>query len=147
MKVTTQQFAKSVKGWLEEEKASVVQAMQLQAALEAGAINGGNYQGHRTDNADQPYEDVMRFRRSVFHTYIRNDDLLEDENEKSCGCLVDTLERIKGNRPFREMRTASGETFWLATLIGRGETPSSSKWARAAVRGIAQYIAALEVAA
>ena len=64
----------------------------------------------------------------------------------SCGCLLETFEQIRKNRPTRQIPSDSHtlETFSLATLIGLGDTPKNSKWARAAANGIADYIAAQE---
>jgi hypothetical protein len=67
--------------------------------------------------------------------------------QEGCGCLIDTLERIKRGRPLRVMTGATEETFSLAMLIGLGDTPQNSKWARAAAKGVEDYITSLEVAA
>lgn len=133
---TTRQMRKSVKEWLTEEKATVAQALQIEAALHAGAIAGSRYGGYRH------YDRVRGLIRKA--DVVRRQEGGEDivPEERGCGCLLDTLERIKGHRPtaFLDKETETGKAFSLAILIQLGDTPANSKWARAAVAGIADYI-------
>jgi hypothetical protein len=143
LKVTPRQMRKSVTNWLREEKATIEQALKLQVALYAGAIAGERYDGDRPSDTDY-IEQVSKYQG-------RTGDIPEDpagyeSEDTSCGCLLDTLERIKGRRPVRGMPDASAQAFSLALMIGYGDTPYDSKWARAAVRGVEDYIAEKEAA-
>ena len=140
MIVSTKGFREATKQWLEEEKATVEQALKLLSALEAGAVDGGTYKGKRDYDNERPREVL------VFRSQPGNDSRGEARVEaRGCGCLVDTLERIKGYRPHRSISGATEEAFSLALMIGLGDTPKNSKWARAAAKGIEDYLATKEV--
>jgi hypothetical protein len=141
MEITTTQFRKSVTGWLTEEEATVDQALELQSAIEAGAIEGTAYEGHRP-YPNGPIREVVAHRKA--HG-LKTPFLAEMGVDRSCGCLVDTLERIRGGRPSVPMPAGPvAETFALALNIHLGDTPKNSKWARAVVKGIENYLVAVE---
>lgn len=145
MRVSTNEMRRAVAGWLREEKATVVQALELQSAVEAGAIAGWSYAGKRVDEGEA---------FTVVDNYQRINDARPTfgsrtstgiDSDKQCGCLVDTFERIEGGRRVRGvMGEDSSETFALALLIGLGDTPENSRWAKAAVKGIEDYVAEKE---
>jgi hypothetical protein len=141
MRVTKQAFRASVAGWLKEERATKEQALQLLDAVYAGVIAGGIYAGSRgwTDDTAVPVDAVR-----IAGSRIPLEQREEDKSYESCGCLVDTLEQIRDARPsgFLEANSNTMTAFALAQRIAFGDTPSNSKWARAAAQGIEDYIAA-----
>lgn len=143
MIVTVQQMRKSVLGWLTEEGATVEQATELLSAIYAGAIAGDNYDGRRLSGVLAPWNEVQDFATET-GIFVAHQD--EEEVPAECGCLIDSLERIKHGRPTRAMGPATSRTFVLATLIYIGDTPSNSKWSRAAAKGVEDYIVWLEAA-
>lgn len=147
MNVTVQQMRKSVLGWLTEEGATVEQATELLSALHAGAIDGLNYKGKRESDDNAPWGDIDHYEnvhgRQNADAYNDNEVTLNDD---SCGCLVDSFERIKQGRPARQMGASTSEAYAFATMIGLGDTPSNHRWARAAAKGVEDYIVWLEAA-
>lgn len=137
MRVTTRTMREAVKGWLEEERATEVQAIQLLDALYAGVIDGGVYTGDRL--GDTATEDLIDEQHNP-----KDLDAKPDANllwgDDACGCLVDTLERIRGFKPTRTIKGQTGVTFALAVNIPFGGTPSNNAWARAAAAGIEDYL-------
>lgn len=143
MEISTREVRKSIKAWLTEERATAVQALELQSALEAGLIKGNTYAGYRVADlatVDQVYSWQVERAQN-------NYDVPEAyEDTPDCGCLVETLEQIKGKRPDKDLGPNADETYALALLIKLGDTPENSKWVRAAVRGIEDYLTTLETA-
>ena len=140
LQVTTQEMRRSVKNWLTEEKATVEQALKLESALYAGAIEGSWYEGNREGR--HTFAGAIRQYRRETSERPRT----ESGYGGTCGCLLDTLERIRHSRPIRDMSDDTAKTFSLAMMIGLGDTPYNSKWARAAAKGIEDYLATQEVA-
>jgi hypothetical protein len=139
MQVTTATFRASVTGWLKEERATKQQALQLLDAVYAGVISGSVYDGSRgwTDDTDLPVKAV-----TVADSRIPAEQRVEDEDYNKCGCLVDTLEQIRDERPRGRLEANSNtlRTFALAQRVAFGDTPANSKWAKAAAQGIEDYI-------
>jgi hypothetical protein len=133
MKVTVRQMRKSVREWLWQEKATIRQALQLQSALEAGAIAGDSYQGRRSMS------------RAV-NLIDKVNDAPAPKPDEHCSCLLGTFERIKDGAPLAtSIDGASAETFALALMLTVGDTPSNNAWAAAAVVGIEDYVLSQEL--
>jgi hypothetical protein len=135
---------KAVAEWLKEEAATIVQALELESALYAGLIRGNSYRGQRFETDSDVGLDVdwSAERRKGVKEEQNDDDPIYPPK---CGCLLDTLEKIKGGRRRSGVIEAfSQQAYNLAMTIDLGDTPDNSKWARAAVKGIRDYVAELE---
>jgi len=132
---TTAMMRKAVTEWLREEHATSEQALQLLDALYGGAIRGTSYEGVRDFNTV-----ALMFVEQA--PDVVTEDERWSEGNRSCGCLVDTLERIRRERPtlYMDRDTATWVVFALAQKIGFGDTPATNRWARAAVQGIEDYL-------
>jgi hypothetical protein len=135
MRVTLANMRKAVKGWLQEEKATREQTLELLDVVYAGAIDGGVYWGDRDNNDGEL--DTSNVRAAGLLAALPEDA----ENDEPCGCLVDTLERIRGDRPEDEMGKHTSTAFALALRIPFGGTPSNNVWSKAAAQGIEEYYA------
>ena len=144
MDITPASMRKAVTFWLREEGATIEQALMLQSAILAGVIAGSSYSGRR-DGYDELIDEVDRELDRLWQSEAE-----EDEESWAipihCGCLIDTFERSRRARPSGLMRQASAETYALAMTINYGDTPATSKWAKAAEDGIVDYIKGLEYA-
>src|SRR4051812_15130012 len=95
--VTTRSMRKAVTKWLKEERATIQQALQLESALYAGLVDGSSYRGLR-------YEQGYDIGEDVNWTAERRKGITGEEVDESvyypsrCGCLLDTIEQIKGGR-------------------------------------------------
>jgi hypothetical protein len=133
MRVTPGAFRTSTKGWLQEEGATQQQALQLLDALYAGLIEGTRYFG-KQNIMDTPTEEVPS------GLPVHRDVVVAAVDTPRCGCLVDTLEVIRGKRPRGRMAGQNTEvTFALAQKIRLGDTPTNNEWAKAAAQGIQDY--------
>ncbi len=137
MQVTLANMRSAVKGWLKEERATKEQTLQLLDVIYAGAIDGGMYTGNRLRGSLRS--------RVIFELLERvlmaESDYLSSEIPDECGCLIETLEVIRGVRPTHAFTGASAEAFALAKKIPYGATPENNSWSRAARDGILDYYA------
>ena len=62
------------------------------------------------------------------------------ESNNRCHCLLGTLEQIQGGKPVASITGVSAEAFGLAIKIPLGATPENSLWAKAAAKGIEDYL-------
>jgi len=139
--ITTQQFRKDIAEWLKDEKANQTQALMLLDAIHGGVIEGRNG------------GDRYMFAEHIANAIVPSDEPSEERffNEETqdfegedCSCLLGTFEEIKPNfKAEHLLGESSKRVFWFATMIPFGATPSTNKWARAAARGIEDYIASL----
>lgn len=139
MQVTTREMRKNVKGWLIEEMATAEQALQLLDALYAGAIAGAVYNGRRSCSEGGEVISLVRYNRP-------SSEKKTEIARAGCGCLLGTFEDITTPRE-TSITGSSRVVFGLATYIHFGDTPSTSTWARAAARGIEDYLATLDAEA
>jgi hypothetical protein len=128
----------AVRDWLQEEKATIEQALELESAIYAGAIDGGTYKGKRDWD-----ETIVE---AVDTSPVRSLSSSPYDGYESCGCLLDTFERIQHKRPLRDIKGQSLTAFSAALMLRLGHTPKNNPWAAAAVKGIADYVARLEKA-
>lgn len=135
MRQTTAAFRAAVAGWLQEEQAGKESTLLLLEALHAGAISGDSYHGQRREQPETYDLSV------VSPGDIESPMDYEAEGEQ-CGCLVDTLEQIRDERPAGRLGPQGSVAFNLAIKIPVGGTPSNNVWARAAAEGIEDYFAA-----
>lgn len=142
--VSTRRMRKAVAKWLLEEAVTIEQALELESAVYAGLIAGSSYRGRRHEPGEGIGYDVdwEAERKKGIEAEIDYEDV---KFPSTCGCLLDTIEQIKGGRRQAGVIEAfSQQTYNLALTLNLGDTPSNSKWARAAVRGIQDYVAYLE---
>lgn len=136
MRFTTTMFRAEIKKWLEYEQADQEQTLQLLDALYAGAIWGSSYGGCRSFLGSQTGR--VRDARPLLPLIERG-----TEDNQGCGCLLDTMEEIQGDRGFDiSDHPATANVFELARKIPLGATPDNNPWARAAAQGIEDYYAA-----
>lgn len=138
MQVTLANMRRAVKGWLQEERATKGETLQMLDAIYADAIDGGMYAGDCGYSSDLEVIKLVKLLEMVPGV---KSDYSNSEIPLECGCLVGTLEKIRGMQPTHAFTGASAEAFALAKKIPYGATPENSSWARAARDGILDYYA------
>jgi hypothetical protein len=138
---TTQAMREAMREWLQQERATPTQCLQLLEALYGGVIDGRDYQGSRPAYWEDP---VVREQIDE----IRKDDRRlsgSEERYGTCGCLLSELETsIRSTHPKAAIRGPRLRLFVLAFKICYGDTPATSAWCRAAVQGIEDYLTGIE---
>lgn len=139
MQITLEEMRRAVKAWLREEKATKKETLQLLEAVYGGVVDGGSYQGRRdwSAEADSIMEQIRLPNPLIPKVLERGEEgyLVNAD----CGCLLSTLDALRGNPATGFIEGESAVAFALAYMIPFGATPFNNKWSNAAAEGIVDY--------